>query len=58
MAKSHASCLSKSKGKLLNNDKFSEGFQMKLNDGKSAVPSWMGSICTILLLTVMLSYTY
>ena len=31
---------------------------MKLDGGKSAVPSWMGSICSILLFVILLSYTY
>ena len=31
---------------------------MKLHDGKSAAPTWMGAICSIMLLLIVISYTY
>ena len=38
-------------------DKFSEGFQMKLADGENSVPTWMGTLCSIILLIVIILYT-
>ena len=38
-------------------DKFSEGFHMKLTNGEDTVPTWMGTLCTILLFLIILAYT-
>ena len=43
---------------LLNRDRFTEPFQMRLNDGQTALSTWTGSICSMSLLIILLIYTY
>ena len=38
-------------------DKFGDGFHMKLSDGEDGVTSWMGTLCSIFLVIVLVMYT-
>ena len=43
--------------KLLGYDRFGEKYGLRLDDGKDALPSKMGTLCSIALLIIMVAYT-
>ena len=43
--------------KLLGYDRFGEKYGLRLDDGKDALPSKMGTVCSIVLLIILVAYT-
>lgn len=55
------SCIGRVSQKIRDQDKFGESYQMKLSgdgDGQTSVTSWMGSLCTLLMVLMLGGYTY
>ena len=44
------------KNKLLEQDKFGQAFNLNISDGIVALPSLMGTFCTLLNLVILVSY--
>ena len=42
--------------RLLRQDQFSQAFQIRIDEGKDALPSMTGALCSILLLIILLAY--
>ena len=43
--------------RLLSQDQFSQAFQIRLDEGKEALPSITGALCSLLLTLILLFYT-
>ena len=42
---------------MLDFDKFTQSFTMQLDEGRGALPSWMGALCSFILFVVIIAYT-